>query len=316
MEEREDGKNVNAWHWEERDCSKWCRERLDVRILSIDVTENDRSVKVTKVTKMEGEVNWYNRKGKLFTLYDLNLSLDFVGKRGEDAVTGSVKISDFEQDNEQKAGFRVSIGTGTADEAWKTWARDVVKKHFIDVWSNVIVDLHDDQKARLPALANNESASKIKLPDVVQKSNSATKLAAAPAAAVATGSLSLSHTFQASVQDLWDLFTNARKVEHFTQSKVLMEAKEGGLFQLYDGVITGCFLELKPNTEMRFAWRLKDWKTGLNSQVSIKFVKSSAGTKLELVQTGVPADEIERTRIGWTKYYFERWKGIFGYSFN
>ncbi len=315
MEEREDGKNVNAWHWEERDCSKWCRERLDQRILTIDVSEGDRALKVTKVSKMDGEVNWYNRKGKLFTLYDLNLTLDFSGKRGDDALTGSVKISDFEQDNEQRADFRVSIGTGIADEPWKVWAREAVKKHFIDVWSRVIVDLHDDQKARLPALANNESAGKIKLPEVVQKSSSANKLSAADAAPVASGSVSLTQTFQASVQDLWDLFTNARKVEHFTQSKVMMDAKEGGLFQLYDGVITGCFLELKPNTEMRFAWRLKDWKPGINSQVTLKFVKSSGGTKLELIQTNVPSDDLERTKQGWTKYYFERWRGIFGYSY-
>jgi activator of HSP90 ATPase len=282
------------------------------------VTEEDRSIKVTKVTKMEGEVNWYNRKGKLFTLYDLNLSLHFVGTCGEEPVTGSVKISDFEQDNEAKASFRVSIGTGKADDAWKVWARDTLKRLFIDVWSRVIVDLHEDQKARLPALAGNESAGKIKLPDVVQKSNSASQLAAEASAAVASAAaatVTISHVFQASVQDLWDLFTNPRKIEHFTQSKTMVDAKEGGFFQLYDGVISGCFLELKPYTEMRFAWRLKDWKTGVNSQVSIKFVKSSGGTKLELVQTNVPADDLERTRQGWTKYYFERWRGIFGYSY-
>jgi activator of HSP90 ATPase len=312
VEERDDGKNVNAWHWEERDCSKWCRERLDQCIGSIDVVENDRAVKVSKVTKMEGEVNWYNRKGKLFTLYDLSLSLDFVGKRGDEAVTGTIKISEFEQDNEQKAGFRLSLGTGTADEAWKTWARDVLKKHFIDVWSRVIVDLHEDQKARLPALANNEAAGKIKLPEVIQK---AAKAEAPVASVPVVSSITLAHTFQASVQDLWDLFLNPRKVEHFTQSKVMLDPKEGGLFQLYDGVITGCFLELKPNTEMRFAWRLKDWKQGINSQVTVKFVKSSGGTKVELVQTNIPADDVERTRQGWTKYYFERWRGIFGYSF-
>ncbi len=303
---------------DERDCSKWCRERLEHYCNDFTVTSGPNSLTVTKVTKVEGEVNWYNRKGKLFTLYDLQIGLDFKGTRGEDALTGSVKISDFEQDNEHKAAFRVSIGTGTADDAWKAWARDAVKEQFINVWSRVIVDLHEDQKAKDPALVAKESGGKVKLPEVVQKSTTAANNATATAAAVGAAppsSLSISLVFQASVQDLWDLFTNPRKVEHFTQSKTMMDAKEGGMFQLYDGVITGCFLELKPYTEMRFAWRLKDWKTGVNSQVSVKFVKSSGGTKIELNQVNVPADDLERTRQGWTKYYFERWRGIFGYSY-
>jgi activator of HSP90 ATPase len=275
--------------------------------------EAGNSISVTKVSKMDGEVNWYNRKGKLFTLYDLQLGLDFSGKRGEDALTGTVKIADFEQDSEEKADFRVSIGTGTADDKWKAWAREAIKKQFIDVWSRVVVDLHEDQKTKAPALTANESTGKVKLPDVVQAAAAAKEGPAAPAGV--PGSVQLSYVFQASVQDLWDLFTNPRKAEHFTQSKTMMDTKEGGMFQLYDGVITGVFLDLKPYTEMRFAWRLKDWKPGVNSQVTIKFVKSSGGTKLELTQVNVPGDDLERTKQGWTKYYFERWRGIFGYSY-
>lgn len=116
------------------------------------------------------------------------------------------------------------------------------------------------------------------------------------------------------MQDLWDLFTNARKAEHFCQSKVAIDAKEGGAFSLYDGVITGCFLDLKPNTEMRFSWRLKDWKPGVSSQVSLKFIKSKDGTKLELEQTNVPGNELDRTKEGWKRYYFERFR-VFGYNY-
>lgn len=304
---------MNAWHWEEKDSTKWCRARLDSLVSELAASEGTNSIAVTKVTKMEGEVNWYNRKGKLFTLYDLELALDYSGTRGEEALTGSVKVTDFEQDGEQKATFRVSVGTGPTDEKWKAWAREAIKAKFIAVWSRIIVELHEDQKARLPALAANEASGKVKLPEVVQKTQAAA--APSPAVASAPATVNLAYVFQASVQDLWDLFTNPRKCEHFTQSKTMMDAKEGGMFQLYDGVITGCFLELKPYTEMRFAWRLKDWKVGVNSQVHIKFVKSKSGTKLELVQTNVPSDDVERTRQGWTKYYFERWKGIFGYDF-
>jgi len=44
-----------------------------------------------QISKTEGECNWYNRKGKLFVLFDLKFSLPFKGKcEGED-VSGTIK---------------------------------------------------------------------------------------------------------------------------------------------------------------------------------------------------------------------------------
>jgi activator of HSP90 ATPase len=296
---------------EEKDCTKWCREHLNNLVQEVSVSQDENSITLTKVSKMEGEVNWYNRKGKLFTLYDLELGLDYTGKKGDEVVTGVVKVQNYEQDCESDATFRVTVGSGPNEQAWKIWAREAVKAKFLEVWSRLIVALHDDQKEKAPQLAKVSSGT-VKLPEMVQKSFPKE----APKKSSSVGSISLSYTFQASVQDIWDMFVNQQKMQHFTQSKVMADAKEGGFFQLYDGVITGCYTELKPNTEMKFAWRLKDWKEGHNSIVTVKFVKSSSGTKLDLVQTNVPADELERTKIGWGKYYFERWRGIFGYSYN
>jgi len=315
VEKREDGQNVNSWHWEEKDCSKWARAFLEGALEELAVEGEPGSATISKLSKFEGEVNWYNRKGKLFTLYDLQVNLDFKGQRGEDAVSGTIKITDFEQDCEDSAGFRVTVGSGPADDAWKKWVRNEVKKKFLTTWSRLIHELHEDQKSKAPALQKKESG-KIKLPEMVQKSAPPAASSSEAAGKTRTTSVTLAHTFQAAPKDLWDMFTDQNKAQHFTQAKTMIDAKEGGFFQLYDGNITGCFLELKPYTEMRFAWRLKDWKPGVNSQVVIKFVKSSGGTKMELSQTNVPWEDMERTRTGWAKYYFERWRGIFGYSFS
>ena len=277
------------------------------------MVDGPNSLALAKVTKMEGDVNWYNRKGKLFTLYDLELALDFTGTMGEEAVTGSVKIAGFEQDEEDKAVFRLSVGSGPADDAWKVWAKGASKKRFLEIWSRLVQDLHEDQQSRMTQ--NKNITSSVKLPELVQKTPPAERAPAAKGS-VLTTTVTISQVFQASPQDLWDLFVNPQKMQHFTQGKVMLDAKEGGFFQLYDGAITGCFTELKPYTEMHFAWRLRDWKEGHNSQVTINFVKSSGGTKFELTQTGVPSADATRTEQGWSEYYFKRWRGVFGYSYD
>lgn len=286
--------------------SRWLKE--DEHLTTND---NNWSIHINDISEMDGEVNWYNRKGKLFTLYDLKITLSFSGKLGDQDVEGKIKISDFEQDSEDKADFRCNVTKGPNEAAWKTWCRDAMKKRFLELWAKVIVELHEDQKQKVPALTTKEGAGKLKLPEVVQEKAAAVTT---PPPAVA-GTVVFSLVIQASLQDVWDLFTNTQKTQFFSQSAANIDAKEGGAFSLYDGVISGCFLDLKPYTEMRFAWRLKDWKPGVNSQVHLKFTKSKDGTKLEIVQTNVPSNDIDRTREGWKRYYYERWRGVFGYNY-
>ena len=130
-------------------------------------SEDDRSIKLSKVSSFEGEVNWYNRKGKLFTLYDLTLALDFEGKDQDQEVSGKIKISDYEQDQEKDSTFRVSVAKGTASDAWKKWAREATKEKFLEKWSKLILELHEEQKAKIPT--KGESNSKLKLPEIVQE---------------------------------------------------------------------------------------------------------------------------------------------------
>eukprot|EP00184_Porphyridium_aerugineum_P001972 CAMPEP_0184706204 /NCGR_PEP_ID=MMETSP0313-20130426/36639_1 /TAXON_ID=2792 /ORGANISM="Porphyridium aerugineum, Strain SAG 1380-2" /LENGTH=483 /DNA_ID=CAMNT_0027167751 /DNA_START=248 /DNA_END=1700 /DNA_ORIENTATION=- len=79
VEEREDGRNVNNWHWSERNVSKWAYERVKQllsQIQIIDAYDADRKVKCTisSVDKVEGDAVLYNRKGKLKTVHDLKVS--------------------------------------------------------------------------------------------------------------------------------------------------------------------------------------------------------------------------------------------------
>lgn len=272
------------------------------------------SIKITDLSDLDGEVNWYNRKGKLFTLYDLKMTLPFAGKLGDTELEGKIKVEEFEQDAEGRADFRVNVTKGPSEPAWKSWAREAAKKRFLELWAKVVLELHEDQKQKVPALTTKEGAGKLKLPEVVQEKAASAAAASAPAAPLA-GTIVFSLVMQASLQDVWDLFTNAQKIQFFSQSAANIDSKEGGTFSLYDGVISGCFLDLKPYTEMRFAWRLKDWKPGVTSQVHIKFTKSKDGTKLDFTQNNVPASDVDRTREGWKRYYYERWRGVFGYHY-
>ena len=71
--------NPNNWHWVNKDASTWTREYLDMELLETSVEENGVSAKIEKVLSMEGDVDVSQRKGKVITLFDVNLRLEYGG---------------------------------------------------------------------------------------------------------------------------------------------------------------------------------------------------------------------------------------------
>lgn len=74
-------KNVNNWHWVEKNCIEWARKWLSNNLKTISgVHVNDYAdICVSSVSDIEGDVDLNVRKGKLRYLYDLSLKLTVEG---------------------------------------------------------------------------------------------------------------------------------------------------------------------------------------------------------------------------------------------
>eukprot|EP00170_Pyropia_yezoensis_P008898 contig_38113_g8931 len=75
--DRPDGKNVNAWHWSERDVSSWAKAYLTSRLSAVSFPGADAGGggdSTLTVDKVEGDAHLYNRKGTLKSVYDLKVS--------------------------------------------------------------------------------------------------------------------------------------------------------------------------------------------------------------------------------------------------
>ena len=73
--------NPNNWHWVNKDVSEWARAYLDEHLTTIEASQGDVSARITKVDSMEGDVDVSQRKGKVITLFDVKLRLDYEGTR-------------------------------------------------------------------------------------------------------------------------------------------------------------------------------------------------------------------------------------------
>ncbi len=111
--------NPNNWHWVNKDVAPWAREYLEKNLTAISAKEGDVSAKVSKIVSMDGDVDVSQRKGKVITLFDVKLQLEYEGiarrpkpgwglltwfvgaTKEEEDVTGNITIPEVAHDTEE-----------------------------------------------------------------------------------------------------------------------------------------------------------------------------------------------------------------------
>lgn len=122
VQEREDGVNVNGWHWEEKDRMAWARERIASMLegLTANAAPLHAELRVNKVSKIDGEASVSMRKGgKKLAVFDLHLHLEWAGqmrKEGAEEVTGTLKITEFSNHGDEEDLIVECTKNGTSSD--------------------------------------------------------------------------------------------------------------------------------------------------------------------------------------------------------
>lgn len=87
-------------HWVEKNCNPWAKEYFKKQLVGSKIEEGDKSVSVTDLSSFSGDVDLNQRKGKIITIYDIELKLKWTGETGDKKVTGTIHIPEFMHDTE------------------------------------------------------------------------------------------------------------------------------------------------------------------------------------------------------------------------
>lgn len=104
--------NPNNWHWVNKDVREWTKDFLGKELVGIKAEKDGSSAEVSKVLSMEGDVDVSQRKGKVITIFDVRLQLEYTGKLpvksevegSEDDtkdVSGTITIPEVAHDTEE-----------------------------------------------------------------------------------------------------------------------------------------------------------------------------------------------------------------------
>lgn len=324
VEERADGKNVNAWHWTEKNCFPWAENKL--KELLKDLSLGSTGASVTAVEKLTGDCTYCNRKRKNIFLYDIDLSLTWKIKNEDNESTGKISVN-IEQDSDYSS-LPVSASVTKAGSIPNL--RESINREAVPIVRKVLKDFHDQLVATF-----SEDFSKVEIipmkpvepvkADSIPELRESLKLATSTPVPtpsnpnekkkLSTKIIRQKIQFQAPARELYECLVDQRRLCAFTQSECNFKPEVGSEFSIFSGQIVGKNEELEVGKKIVQKWRFKDWPEGHYSTVTILIEDASGGAILSLKQTGVPTDDADRTLAGWRSHFWDRLRMTFNFPY-
>ncbi|KAL9640218.1 MAG: hypothetical protein Q9164_000405 [Protoblastenia rupestris] len=282
--------NPNNWHWVNKDVREWARQYLDENLLGLEAEQGDASAKVSKIMSMDGDVDVSQRKGKVITLFDVKLQLEYEGStKEEEDVSGSITIPEVAHDTEEdEYVFDIDI---YSDSSAKQPVKDLVRSKIVPQLRTKLAQLgpalitehgKDLQHAAgaEPALQSTKVTSSSNISQTNAKTTTTstapaqkTSATSANGSSVNTVEIKSTEEFRTTAQELYTTFTSPDRLAAFTRAPptIYEGAQPGGKFSLFGGNVSGSYISLTEPTKIVQKWRLGSWPEGHYSVLEINF---------------------------------------------
>ncbi|KAL9538279.1 hypothetical protein MBANPS3_011048 [Mucor bainieri] len=321
-------KNVN--NWVNKNCLKWAQSWFSEQLVGLEAEKDGNKARISKMVDCSGDVDLNQRKGKIITIYDVVLKLNWEGTLADGTeVTGSLNIPEIAHDTDSDDYvFEISIND---DNNAKSAIKPVIRKELTPLLikkfeafsaamikencEDVYIESGKMGQATPPRLASPAVAHATTANSTTATSTSAPAPNATPKK-VNTTSLSDREEFQTSAHELYETLTDAQRASIWTRGHVKLTQQVGSTYEFFNGNVTGEILELIPDKKIVQTWRLRSWPAGHFSKVTLELEQGSDSVTLKISQTGIPVGEEEIVQKNWSGYYWRAIKGSFGYGAN
>ncbi|KAG8194418.1 hypothetical protein JTE90_011029 [Oedothorax gibbosus] len=321
VEERPDAKNVNNWHWTEKNASHWSKEKFNEILIGTKVETDVGKCKITEITKCEGDAVVNNRKAKLIFFYEWVIEMKWEGSliNGDVTVKGTMDIPNLSEEHDMKdVDINVLLETSGPEadilkDLMRTTGGEVIRQRL----GQYVTTLKEEfSKGLILPTKDSTQPGDLKCSNNTKKENAfnAPTKETTPKHKFEVGEINTTETFKCTSEEFYRAMTVKELVQAFTQGNCVLEAEEGGKFELFDGNVHGHFVKLVPSKTIQQKWRFKSWPSGHFSDVTIDIEQKQDCTEVKVTQLGVPKSEVENTFSGWKRFYWDSMKRILGFG--
>jgi len=315
--------NPNNWHWVNKDARDWAKDYFSKKLVIISAEEDGISAQVTKVLSVDGDVDVSQRKGKVITIFDVQLKLEYAGKTADGVeASGTITIPEVAHDTDiSEYVFEISNYSDTKE---KQPIRDLVRTKITpqlrEAFSGFSFDLITEHGKDIQHVPSNDLAKVNPVVPVASsyataKPSRSSEPVHSKGPVLNTVTLSETFEFNTSADQLYQTFVDPQRVAAFTRAPpTQFEPKEGGKFSLFGGNVEGLFRVLEKEKKIVQSWRLGDWPKGHFSTLTLAFDQGTDTTNLRLTWDGVPVGQEDVTKRNFGEYYVRSIKTTFGFG--
>lgn len=347
--------NPNNWHWVDKNCMRWARTYFEEKLIGLNTkssNDNTHHAEIKSISSFEGDCEVSQRKGKVISLFDLQMVLLFNGTVNSHSVEGSISIPEIAFDSElTDYQFDISVYKETSElNEIKSIIRDSLLPQLRTIFQQFGSDLlseqgnniqvpEDEVNSNLTKENQKQTVKKIiqsseKKPEesaeIKQKSdivkNSVTEKETAKNTGDANRStIHLEPSFIVPASEIYNTFINKERMMAFTRGSIrIKKSKDSNSknllindeFELFDGNISSELIEANQDKKLIFKWRLSEWPTKVWSTLEMTFHESKEyhETKVQVTWSGIPVGEEDRVRNNFENYYVRPIKLTFGFG--
>ncbi|VDN11372.1 unnamed protein product [Dibothriocephalus latus] len=309
VEERADAKNVNNWHWTEKNASQWSIDKINSLLNGLVIDSDDIFCEITHVTKCEGEAVANNRKAKLIFFYEWVIEADWTGHKkksqNKTKFRGKLEVNNL---SEEYTADELDVSDLLNSNSTLEPLTNLYVTFRIEYGKDLILPTKDSTPKSNSTVVNTEAiAASLKNANSIAPKSTHN----IPVDKSKTGNITLEEDFPCAPQDLFNFFTSEELTRSFTRSDAKINPVVDGTYRAFGGSVSGTFCELKPPSLISMSWRKQNWPADHLSLVKLEFKPSDTGTHLTLTQCNVPASDMEGTKTGWSSHYFMGIRRIF-----
>lgn len=129
---------------------------------------------------------------------------------------------------------------------------------------------------------------------------------------IKVGTIKQRAIFNATPEEVFEALVDPKIHTKMTGAKATGAPKAGARITAWDGYITGKNIRLVKGKLIIQEWETDQWPKGHKAS-TLKFTlkKKGKGTELTMMQTDVPAEQLDDYADGWKKYYWAKMKKFF-----
>ncbi|CED83058.1 Uncharacterized conserved protein [Phaffia rhodozyma] len=293
---------LKNWHWRQKNVDKWAYEWFRTNLANVKATDDSLGLEVTitSVSSIDGDVTVGQRKSKVITIYDLDMKLDWAGRRrladGTD-LSGSVRIPEVSHEaidgiSDYVFDFSSSSSSTPAYQSTRKILPEALKTVFA-TFQTTLVEVHGkdllavDSKDVSPAASAPASTPATPVSSV-SKSEPVSVTGAVKK--INTSVVKVESSLRISAADLWDLLTVESKIPTWSRSAAQFSATPSAPFSMFSGSVNGTVVSADKPKKLVLNWGLNSptWPKDHLGVLTIELNQGSDSTTATFTLDGVP----------------------------